>query len=211
MRLCLTGGIRSGKSALAQQLIVDRLVSHGKMPDSDEVLVAVFGRAGCDREFDSRIEHHKKSRPQAWKVLELGDVAYTDWSSALKAAMHETPTLLLVDCVGTLLSCLIEDIARTHHRNSFYDCDTIDPEISAELMSCMKLSLDELSSVAKDVIFITNEVGMAPIPPTASGRLFVDCLGWTNQYLRSLSDKTYLVVAGSALELGDATEQAYWQ
>ena len=53
------------------------------------------------------------------------------------------------------------------------------------------------------MVAVTNEVGMAVVPATASGRLFRDELGRLNAAVSAVSDRVALVVAGRVLDLSD--------
>ena len=203
MKICLTGGIRSGKSTIAQSLVADH--------PSTKPLVVVFGRNGCDDEFDARIAYHKSTRPETWNVLELGDAPVGAWVSSLEAAIQEGTDVILLDCVGTLLSCVIDEVAIERYGSSWYERTTISQDVSNEVLERAKQVVDFLVSEDRDCVFVTNEVGMAPISSFASGRIFIDCLGWLNQHIVSLCDKSYLVVAGTTINLTDRAETASWR
>ena len=53
----------------------------------------------------------------------------------------------------------------------------------------------------KNLIVVTNEVGMSLVPSYRLGRIFSDIAGKANQVLASLSDEVYLSVSGLALRL----------
>jgi len=50
-------------------------------------------------------------------------------------------------------------------------------------------------------VLVTNEVGMGVVPDYASGRVFRDLLGSTNQRIAAVCDEVHLVVAGRVLKL----------
>ncbi len=54
---------------------------------------------------------------------------------------------------------------------------------------------------ASEVVAVSSEVGLAPVPLTPAGRLFADALGITNQRLAAMASRVYLVVAGLPVPL----------
>ncbi len=59
-----------------------------------------------------------------------------------------------------------------------------------------------LTSRSGDTVVVTDEVGLSVHPETAVGVRFRDALGALNQAVAAMADRTVLVVAGRALELG---------
>jgi adenosylcobinamide kinase / adenosylcobinamide-phosphate guanylyltransferase len=88
----LTGGVRSGKSALAV-----RLARRWREP----VLVIATGEAR-DEEMAERIRRHRAERPSTWQTVEE--------PAALEDALSRTPegTAVIVDCLTLWVSNLIE-------------------------------------------------------------------------------------------------------
>lgn len=66
-----------------------------------------------------------------------------------------------------------------------------------ELIACL---LDRSAST----VVVSDEVGLGVHPETAVGRRFRDALGVVNQRVAAIAGTTYLVVAGRAIELGEA-------
>lgn len=66
-----------------------------------------------------------------------------------------------------------------------------------ELIACL------LGRSAPTVV-VSDEVGLGVHPETAVGRRFRDALGTVNQRVAAVAGTTYLVVAGRAIELGEA-------
>lgn len=96
MRHCLvTGGIRSGKSALAERLVA---------ASAGPVCYIATARAG-DGEMAERIHHHRQRRPAAWDLVEepaaLGPV--------LDGLADDDAPTLLVDCMSLWLGQLLGD------------------------------------------------------------------------------------------------------
>jgi len=59
-----------------------------------------------------------------------------------------------------------------------------------------------LTAFAGDVVVVSEEVGLAPLPVDDVARRFVDALGECNAAVARVADRAVLVVAGRTLELG---------
>lgn len=66
MRTLVLGGIRSGKSRWAEQLLAGT---------TDPVCYVATGDAGTDDEFSARVATHRARRPAHWSTIETTDVA----------------------------------------------------------------------------------------------------------------------------------------
>lgn len=170
------GGVRSGKSALAEQLLSGapaRYVAPGPVPDPQDP---------ADAEWAERVAAHQNRRGPAWTTIETGDVA---------SVLREPGDPVLVDCLGTWLTRGVDDA------QAWDDRDRARTAVAA--------ARDELISALRespcDVVLVSNEVGLGVVPATASGRLFRDELGRTNAAVAGLADEVLLVVAGRVLDL----------
>lgn len=94
-KLLVTGGIRSGKTGLAER--------YAKDSGSDVVYVAT-ATAGDD-EMAQRIRHHQQQRPDHWHLVEE-PVRLEQVLSAFAVGGDSAP-LLLVDCMSLWLSNLL--------------------------------------------------------------------------------------------------------
>ena len=94
MRELILGGVRSGKSALAEQLALESGLA---------VTYIATAQAGDD-EMRERILHHRRRRPIQWDLLEVGcDLA----DELVKVAA--AGRCLLVDCLTLWLTRLLTD------------------------------------------------------------------------------------------------------
>lgn len=189
----VTGGARSGKSAVAQQLAV----SSG-LP----VTVVVFGREDGDAEMAARIERHRAERPSDWRTMEApsGD----SWPEAVGEGV------VLLDCVGTMVGRLMEDAYRTAGGGAFDQAGDLPAGLEAEVETRLEALLGTLCERSGPTIVVTNEVGQGVVPAFATGRVFRDVLGRANRFLVDRADAAYLVVAGRCLSLSDLPQSATW-
>jgi adenosylcobinamide kinase/adenosylcobinamide-phosphate guanylyltransferase len=84
------GGARSGKSAHAEGLVLDDLVTY----------VATARRDPSDAEWQARIAAHIARRPSTWSTVETTD---------LPAVLASVPETLLVDDLATWLTGVLDD------------------------------------------------------------------------------------------------------
>jgi adenosylcobinamide kinase/adenosylcobinamide-phosphate guanylyltransferase len=173
MRILVTGGVRSGKSRHAEQLLADRpevvYVAPGPLPSDD------------DPDWAARVADHRARRPGHWRTRET-----TDLATAIEPG---SPTL--VDCLGTWLTAVIDEL-------DGWSREPVDwrPELERRIGELVAAVSD-----AADVVLVTNEVGLGVVPAHASGRLFRDLLGEVNQRVAEVCDDVHLVVAGRVLTL----------
>lgn len=104
-KVLILGGIRSGKSALAE--------SQARAMEGSVVYVATATPG--DGEMARRIEQHRKRRPADWGLEEEP----RDLASVLNRHRSEAPCLL-IDCMSLWLSNLLADEASLEaHRDAF--------------------------------------------------------------------------------------------
>lgn len=172
-RTLVLGGARSGKSALAEQLL---------SAQPDVTYVATGGTREGDPEWRERVAAHVARRPSTWRTVETTDVA-----GCLRGA--EGP--LLVDCLGTWLAGRLD----AHGVWDGGPEQAVDADV-ADLLAAWR-------AVAVPVVAVSNEVGSGVVPATASGRLFRDLLGRLNAAVAAESETVLLTVAGVAVPLRD--------
>ncbi len=179
----VTGGARSGKSRHAEGLLCAgnavTYVATGRPADAADALGA------ADPEWSARIARHVARRPAGWRTLETLDLVH---------ALTHVPGPLLLDCLGTWLTGLVD---RAEAWSDLERADALVRNHSAALCAA-------LTARTGDVVLVTNEVGMALVPQTASGRFFQDELGTLNAAVAAMADHVHLVVAGRVLDLSAA-------
>ncbi|MDX6422979.1 MAG: adenosylcobinamide kinase / adenosylcobinamide-phosphate guanylyltransferase [Gaiellaceae bacterium] len=161
----LLGGARAGKSALALELARNQCAP---------VVYIATAEAG-DEEMASRIEQHRKERPEAWRTVEE--------PVALRSALAsvEADTYVVVDCLTLWVANLL---ARG---------DDVLPEAEA---------VAELAAGRRGpTIVVSNEVGLGIVPASPVAREYRDLLGAVNAAFVSKAKDTAFVVAGRAIPL----------
>ena len=173
------GGVRSGKSLLAERLLADRparYVAPGPVPDPANP---------ADAEWAERVAAHQARRGSSWTTVETGDVA---------GVLRTPGAPVLVDCLGTWLTRVVDDADAWEDRARAHS-------VLAHARDDLVAALEESPG---DVVLVSNEVGLGVVPASASGRLFRDELGRTNVAVATLADEVLLVVAGRVLDLSPA-------
>jgi len=198
----VTGGIRSGKSAAAQNL------AEARMRDGGPVVAVTFGRAS-DAEMADRISRHQAERPEEFRTLEVEEPG-TAW---LVEADPDQEALLVVDCLGTALGLAME-AAWTGHAAPVELGDADSRALPEGYAHAVSAGFDELLDAlllrSGDTLVVTNEVGMSLVPLWASGRLFTDLLGRGNRRLIGAADSAYLCVAGRLVHLSELSGAINW-
>jgi len=162
------GGVKSGKSKLAEQHAIDSGL--------DVVYIAT-----AMKEFDGivdqgmidRINTHKDQRPVHWDVIEeplyLAD-------TLIKISSNNK--LILVDCLTLWITNLLLNDDSTLLKN--------------EIDKLIKI----LPALCGNIIFVSNETSMGVIPESKLARQFCDETGILHQKLAALSNRVILTVAG---------------
>ncbi|MEF9894775.1 MAG: bifunctional adenosylcobinamide kinase/adenosylcobinamide-phosphate guanylyltransferase [Clostridia bacterium] len=192
----ITGGARSGKSALAEQLAA---------PFGKRVLYIATARA-FDEEMRARIQKHRARRPEAWGLYEgidgfsqALDVAPDASGAGAEGAVAGTARYdcALLDCVPNLVTNLMMDSGHDweHPGNASVQ------EMEARAMAALVELIDCARARSITVILVSGEVGMGLVPVYPFGRAFRDVLGQVNQRLAALSDEAFCCVSGIPVRL----------
>jgi adenosylcobinamide kinase/adenosylcobinamide-phosphate guanylyltransferase len=164
----ITGPVRSGKSEWAEKLAI----ASGK----PVLYIATAQVDPQDREWQARIEQHRRRRPPAWGTLHV--------PIALAEAIQSAPPdhCLLIDSLGTWLANMLEQNA------SVWQATTEN----------LLASIEQTNNL---IIFVAEETGWGVVPAYPLGRLFRDRLGRLSRQIGAIANPVYLVVAGYALNL----------
>ncbi|HAM44810.1 MAG TPA: adenosylcobinamide kinase/adenosylcobinamide phosphate guanyltransferase [Propionibacteriaceae bacterium] len=172
-RILVTGGVRSGKSRHAESLL----------PSDAPVTYLTPGYpADYDPEWAARVAAHRLRRPPNWSTVEALDLA---------AALADIEGPVLIDCLGTWLTRLID---------SWQAWDAGEAELADRVGAATTELVNAVAGHA-DVVIVTNEVGWGVVPDHRAGRIFADNLGRINQAVAGVCDDVILMVAGRPLHV----------
>jgi adenosyl cobinamide kinase/adenosyl cobinamide phosphate guanylyltransferase len=160
-----------GGARSGKSALADRMGRAAEMP-----VTFIATAAAGDAEMVLRIERHRLSRPSDWTTVE----APLD----LQAAVRSAPPghFVIIDCLTLWVSNLMEAGrgAEEIHR-------------AAEALA------EELRT--RHGVVVSNEVGLGIVPANALARSFRDVLGAVNATFAACAERSFLMVAGRALEL----------
>mgnify|MGYP002923915678 FL=1 len=176
------------KSRLLLQ-VHDELLIEAAPDEVDEV------KKILDEEMKYRVLLHKERRPSDWKTYEIMHTA----GNQIGTVLNETDTILF-DCITMYVSNLLMD----HISN--IDAEVLGVSDLEKLQSLLQNDLDrmfnEISLVSdREIIFVSDELGMGIVPANAMGRVYRDLVGLANQYIAKKADEVYLSIAGITVEL----------
>ena len=172
------GGSRSGKSEFAEELMYHSTGKRKGYIATSRIL---------DDEMKYRVILHQKRRPEDWKTFEiLGEV-----SGKIGFVLMEADTVLF-DCI----TMYVNNILMEHLVNN---------DLTA-LQTLLEKDLELLFNIIsqtdnKEIIFVSDELGMGIVPANAMSRVYRDLVGLANQYVAQKADKVYLSIAGITVEL----------
>ena len=172
----ITGGARSGKSKLAQEMA---------KKNGGPVLFVATAEA-LDDEMKQRIDAHRRNRPGNWTTLEVN----ANIGQRIGKEIGRAKTVI-IDDITLLVNNIVE------RQPGKIEADRLEKEVTAEieeLIACMRNSQAEF-------IIVTNEVGLGIVPADKISRLYRDLLGRANQMLAKYADEVLFMVAGIPLKI----------
>ncbi len=177
--ILVTGGARSGKSEIAEQLA--GVVS--------ERVIYIATAAVHDEEMADRVRRHRERRPPGWCTVEE--------THRLAEALAGIPagSCVLVDCLTMWISNILmdESLFDDNGLNNLDQEEYILAETGKLLATARQRGLT--------LVLVSNEVGCGVVPASKLGRLFRDIAGRVNRRVAAEADRVYLVMAGIPVEI----------
>ena len=165
--ILVSGPARSGKSRWAEHLLHHHPVV---------TYIATAATRPDDRDWQMRLEAHRKRRPDHWSVAESG-AALVNVIDNLAPGQS-----VLIDALGGFVAHHLELTAS--------DWDQLSERLIASIRSSHCT-----------FVLVIEETGWGVVPPTHIGGLFRDRLGSLAQALDRVADGAWLVLQGRALDL----------
>lgn len=176
----ITGGARSGKSLLAEQL--------GKESNMPVVYLATMEEMHDDPETVMRIDLHRSRRPDTWTTVE----APFNLSAAILSLSQNKQTCI-IDCLSLLVSNIL---LRTNGEGTRF------PEARKQVLEEIEKVLSAVEKRPEiKFVAVTNEVGSGIVPENALARSYRDLLGETNQIVAQAAHAVFLMCAGLKLQM----------
>jgi adenosylcobinamide kinase/adenosylcobinamide-phosphate guanylyltransferase len=184
MKTLILGGVRSGKSRIAEQLAMQLTAKSTHL--KQDPLVYIATSFPYDAEMQQRVDEHQAQRQQSsysWTTIEE--------SLYLAKVLDEysaPDTTILVDCLTLWMTNLL-----CHEDKQLLQQET-------------QALLQQLDHCRGNLIFVSNETGLGIVPMKKLSRQFVDQMGLFHQQLAQICDTVSFVVAGLSLPLKPVPE-----
>lgn len=107
---------------------------------------------------------------------------------------------ILFDCITMYVNNILMDHMKgiTVETLGVSDLTTLQTSLEKDL----DLMFDNIEKASgKEIIFVSDELGMGIVPANAMSRAYRDLVGLANQYVAKRADKVYLSIAGITMEL----------
>lgn len=180
------GGARSGKSEFAEKLMYHSIGKRKGYIATSQIL---------DDEMRYRVILHRQRRPADWKTFEVMHEA----GKSMETILSEADSILF-DCITMYVNNILMDHMKgiTVETLGVSDLTTLQTSLEKDL----DLMFDNIAKASgKEIIFVSDELGMGIVPANAMSRAYRDLVGLANQYVAKRADKVYLSIAGITMEL----------
>ncbi|MBL8795725.1 MAG: bifunctional adenosylcobinamide kinase/adenosylcobinamide-phosphate guanylyltransferase [Planctomycetia bacterium] len=165
--LLILGGVRSGKSRLAERLATAR----------PPVTYLATAQAG-DEEMSRRIAVHRGRRPLDWTTRE------EPWDIAGAVGGCQRQGTLLLECLSLWLT------------NRLVGLSGRTGESDEAIRAAVGELLTAVHGAAGRIVVVSSEVGCGIVPMNALSRRFADLIGEANQRLAEAAAEVYWCLAG---------------
>lgn len=173
MRQLILGGVRSGKSRLAETLATET-----GLPVTYLATAQIW-----DDEMAARIRQHQQYRPVHWTTVEIPDASLPQQL----ADLMQQPGVILLDCLTLWLTQLL--CAEPLNEASLARVD----QVVAQLVDCVA------QDGPAELILVGNETGLGIMPVDRLSRIYGDKAGLLHQQLAQVCERVVLTVAGLPL------------
>lgn len=180
----VTGGARSGKSEFAESLI-----------KGDAIYIATA--ENYDDEMDLRIKKHVKRRDESgikWRTVECLK-NFDGLSGEEKDGLSGEEKYVLFDSLGVFVSNIM--FSKT--------ADDLSDKSIEETILVVRKELEKLLDWSrendKELVIVTDEVGMSIIPESKVARVYRDLIGTINKEVAAKCDRAYFVCMGLEVRL----------
>lgn len=174
----ISGGARSGKSRFGEQLAME----------SGKRVMYLATAIAFDEGMKHRINLHRIERPGDWATVEL----YRDFKKLDCVEEFKNSGLILLDCLTLLISNQMMESGLDFDSATMEEFSRLEDSIMTEI----DILMETVKNSGKDIIIISNEVGLGIVPDSRLGSVFRDISGRANQHLAHMADEVYMVFLG---------------
>ena len=162
----ITGGTKSGKSEFAEHLAKEvKKLSY----------VALSENNLDDKEWQDKINKHRKRRPKDWKLIETTDLMNT---------LNQEEGPLLIDSIGGFV---MESIERENK----------------EWLTQMKSLISLLMKRKSITIIVGEQVGWSLVSEYKIGNTYIERIGELQKRITKLSKDNWLAINGRAIKIDE--------
>ncbi len=166
--ILVTGGVRSGKSSFAEQLML-----------KEEAVTYLATCPNIDNEMNDRIVAHCRRRSSfGWHTIEE-EIAIS------RVFTHQPQGSFLVECLTLWVNNLM--YKATIEGRDFTEEDMV--------KSCQEVLVSVKESEGT-ILFVTNETGLGIMPENKEARRFGDLAGRCNQIFAEAASEVYFMISG---------------
>lgn len=185
--ILVTGGARSGKSKFSEE----KAKELQDLYNSNVLYIA--SSIPFDEDMKDRIKKHKEQRPKSWYTLE----AYKDFQLLYEKEEFLNSKIILLDCLTLMISNILLEYNGDFDKIPGNEIDELEKNIITEILKLINICKDH----NKELIIVSNEVGLGLVPPYRLGCIFRDISGRANQLVAKISKDVYLITAGIPLKI----------
>ncbi len=183
-KILVSGGARSGKSEFAESLI------------ENEKNLYIATSVPFDSEMKKRVELHKKRRGDNWNTAEI----YRNFEKIEDREEFKNSENIFLDCITIMITNIMMDTISENLENqksedyeiTLEDAEIIEDITMREIETLFRLAENN----KKNLIIVTNEVGLGIVPENRMSRIFRDIAGRVNRFAAEKSDEVYMVFMG---------------
>lgn len=179
----VVGGARSGKSEYAE----------GCAKALSKKVTYIATAIDTDGSMSDRIKKHIESRPSTWPTIEQ----YIHFKSIEQHVDFISADVILLDCMTVMMTNLMFAYHQDYEAISPKQIDEVERNIMGEFNNL----IDSCKRYGKELILVTNEVGLGLVAPYKLGNYFRDISGRVNRYVATLADEVTFVAVGLPLKL----------
>lgn len=177
----VTGGARSGKSTYAEKLV----------KEEGENVVYVATAIPFDEGMRDRIKKHKAQRRSDWKTIER----YKNFDIAVSEGEFDGYDTVLLDCMTIMVTNLMFEDEVDYETLPREEIDFIEKKIVEEIDKLLTSLSD------KNLVIVTNEVGLGIVPDNRLSRIYRDFAGRINQVIAKRANRVYMAVCGIPMKV----------
>ena len=185
--ILVTGGISSGKSAFAEDLVTKI--------SQDKSCSCIYRATASvyEDEMREKVRLHQQARQDKnWSTLEayknLGQIVAND---------DFDHGILLLDCLTMMVSNIIFEDDMDFDGLDQDKCRLKEDLVLNEIRDFVKSVRDK----DLDLVLVTNEIGLGGISYNKLSRFYTQLVGRSNQYIASQSDQVYMVVSSIGVRI----------